>query len=49
MGPWHLELQISIVRHRVKVGKRSTAEQGVVTAAEGDDVKDLVLALEVLG
>ena len=49
MGTRHLELQVSVVRHRVKAGKRSTSEQRMVAAAEGDYIKNQVLALEVLG
>ena len=36
----HLELEISIVRHRIKSGKRSSSEQCLIATAEGDDIKD---------
>ena len=36
----HLELEISIVWHCVKSSKRGSSEQCVVTAVEGDDIKD---------
>ena len=36
----HLELEISIVRHRIESGKRSSSEQCMIAAAEGDDIED---------
>ncbi len=44
----HLELEISIVRHRIELGKRSSSEQRVIATAKGDDIKDELLALEVV-
>ena len=38
--PGHLELEISIVWHRVESSKRGSSEQCVVAAAEGDDIED---------
>ena len=43
----HLEFEISIVRHRIESSKCSSSEQCVIATAEGDDIKDQVLALEV--
>ena len=36
----HLELDISIVRHHIESGKRSSSEQCVIAATEGDDIED---------
>ena len=36
----HLELEISIVRHRIESSKRGSSEQCVIAAAEGDDIED---------
>ena len=36
----HLELEISIVRHRIESGKHSLSEQCVIATAEGDDIED---------
>ena len=36
----HLELEISIVWHRVESSKRDSSEQCMVAAAEGDDIED---------
>ena len=36
----HLELEISIMWHRVESSKRGSSEQCVVAAAEGDDIED---------
>ena len=49
VGPRHLELQASVVRHRIKAGEPSMPEQHMVATAEGDYIKDQVLALEVIG
>ena len=35
-----LELEISIVWHRVESSKRGSSEQCVVAVAEGDDIED---------
>ena len=41
-GAWtgHLELEISIMWHRVESSKRGSSEQCVVAAAEGGDIED---------
>ena len=36
----HLELEISIMWHRVESSKRGSSEQCVAAAAEGDDIED---------
>ena len=36
----HLELEISIVWYCVESSKRSSSEQCVIAAAEGDDIED---------
>ena len=36
----HLELKISIVRHRVEPSKSSQFEQCMITTSEWDDVED---------
>ena len=36
----HLQLEISIVWHRVESNKRGSPVQCVVAAAEGDDIED---------
>ena len=36
----HLELEISIVRHCIESGNRSSSEQCVVATSEGDDIED---------
>ena len=36
----HLEIEISVVWHRVESSKRGSSEQCVVAAAEGDDIED---------
>ena len=37
---WHLELEVCVVWHRVELCKRGTSEQGMIAAAERDDVED---------
>ena len=44
----HLELEISIVWHRIDSRKCSSSEQCVIAAAEGVDIEDQVLASEVV-
>ena len=39
-GSGHLELEISIVWYCVESSKRSSSEQCVIAAAEGDDIED---------
>ena len=36
----HLELEISIVRHRIESSKHGSSEQCVIAAAKRDDIKD---------
>ena len=36
----HLELEISVVWHRVESSKRGSSEQCVVAAAERNDIED---------
>ena len=49
IGPGHLELEVCIVWDDIKVSEHYAAQQGVLTAAEGDNVEDQVLAAEVVG
>ena len=44
----HLELEISIVWHCVESSKRSSSEQCMIAAAEGDDIEDEFFATEVV-
>ena len=37
---WHLELEIWVVRHRIKFCECGSSEQGVIATAEMDYVKD---------
>ena len=37
---WHLELEICIVRHRIKFCECGSSEQGVIATAERDYVED---------
>ena len=37
---WHLELEVCVVRHRVKLCKHGTSEQGMIAAAEQNYVED---------
>ena len=43
----HLELEISIVRHRIESGKHGSSKQCVIATAEGDDIEDQLFASEV--
>ena len=36
----HLELEVSIVRHRIESSECGSSEQCVVTTAERDDIED---------
>ena len=36
----HLELEISIMRHRVESSECGSSEQSVIAAAEWDDIED---------
>ena len=49
LGPGLLELEVCIVWDGIKASERCAAQQGVITAAEGDNVEDQVLAAEVVG
>ena len=40
----NLELEISIMWHRIESSERGLSEQCVVAAAEGDDIEDLLFA-----
>ena len=44
----HLELEISIVRHRIESGKRGSSEQCMIATAERDDVEDQVFSSEII-
>ena len=44
----HLELEISIVWHRVEPSKCGSSEQCVVVAAKRDDIEDQLFASEVV-
>ena len=44
----HLELEISIVWHRIKSSECGSSKQCVIATAEGDDMKDQLLASEVV-
>ena len=44
----HLELEISIVWHRIESSKCGSSEQCVIAAAKGDDIEDQLFASEVV-
>ena len=44
----HLELEISVVWHRVESSKCGSSKQCMIAAAEGDNVEEQVLASEVI-
>ena len=44
----HLEIEISIVWHRIKSSECDSSEQCVIATAEGGDVEDQLFALEVV-
>ena len=44
----HLELEISVVWHRVESRKCGSSEQCMIATAEGDDIEDQLFALEVV-
>ena len=44
----HLELEISIVRHRIESSECGSSEQCVIATAEGDDIKDQFFASEII-
>ena len=37
---WHLELEICVLRHRIKFCECGSSEQGVIATAEWDYVED---------
>ena len=37
---WHLELEICVVRHRIKFCECGSSEQGVIATVEWDYVED---------
>ena len=37
---WHLELKVSIMRHRVELCKHGSSEQSVIATMERDYVED---------
>ena len=44
----HLELEISIMWHRVESSERGSSKQCVVVAAEWDDIEDQLFTPEVI-
>ena len=44
----HLELEISIVWHRIESSKCGSSQQCVIATAEGDDIEDQLFASEVV-
>ena len=44
----HLELEISVMWHRVESSKCGSSEQGVIAAAKWDDIEDYSFASEVI-
>ena len=36
----HLELEVSIVRHRIESSECGSSKQCMITTAEGDDIED---------
>ena len=44
----HLQLEISIVWHRIRSSECGSSGQCVIAAAEGDDVEDQLFASEVV-
>ena len=44
----HLELEISIVRHRIESSECGSSEQCVIATAEWDDIEDQLFASEVV-
>ena len=46
--PGHLELEVSIMRHRIESSKCGSSEQCVIAAAEGDDIEDQLFVSEVV-
>ena len=46
--PGQLELEISIVWHRIESSKCGSSQECVIATAEGDDIGDQLFALEVV-
>ena len=46
--PGHLELEVSIMRHRIESSKCGSSKQCVIATVEGDDVEDQFFASEVV-
>ena len=44
----HLDLEISIVQHRIESSKCGSSEQCVIATTEGDDIEDQLFASEVV-
>ena len=44
--PGHLELEVSIMRHRIESSKCGSSQQCVIATAEGNDIEDQLFALE---
>ena len=44
----HLELEISIVRHRVESSECGLSEQCVISTTEGDDIEDQLFASKIV-
>ena len=44
----HLELEISIVWHRIKSSECGSSEQCVIATVEGDDVEDQLFLSEIV-
>ena len=44
----HLELEISVVWHRIESSECGSSEQCVIATAEGDDTEDQLFASEVV-
>ena len=47
-GSGHLELEVSIMQHRIESSECGSSEQCRVATTEGDDVEDQVFASEVV-
>ena len=45
---WHLELEISVVWHRIESSKCGSYEQCLITVAKGYDIEDQLFASEVV-
>ena len=44
----HLELEVGIVQHHIESSECSSSEQGVIAAAERDDIEDQIFASEII-